>query len=453
MKFPNKVISILFLGIVKSTVATLANNVTTNSTAFEADVPVLSHEIFEQITAVTLAHIVHGTSDDLGDVDTTLRVAEEALSTSRRYNGQQSENNDFVDEEEVKSHIEVMHDNVLIEDVTTANEIGGNDSEHHISTETLLDLMENVVDENIISIKNERELVQERKDLIQQEDKRVIEDVLLGMRALPDNATFWELFKAQVRADFAPILIIIPRPIKKLIAENAVKIGRKLKVILVGPMTPMISVAGKVIGIIGNGIIYVGEDVVKLADFLVSVANKSLLGSQQQINTSDLHIIESEDEGSTDDIESVNSVHVLNYTVNVESDQIDKEVIVKDANNIGIHEFDDMEMNDLADDPLADEIIESDEIVESDKIIESELIRSSEENADLSSEVEVKGNSIVVDNTESADLSIESDQSDLISNDTAAVDSIIDMNISDIDDHSDVQEQSEINVETDYIEL
>ena len=441
MKFPNKVIIILFLGIVKSTVATLAKNVTTNSTAFEADVPVSSHEIFEQISAVTLAHIVHGTSDYLGDVDTTLRVAEEALSTSRRYNGQQTEDNEFADEEEVKSRIEIMHDDVLIEDVATANEMGGNYSEHHISTETLIDLMDNVVDENIISIKDERELIQERKDLAQQEDKRVIEDVLLGMRALPDNATFWELFKAQVCADFAPILIIIPRPIKKLIAENAVKVGRKLKVILVGPMTPMISVAGKVIGIIGNGIIYVGEDVVKLADFLVSVANKSLFESHQQISTSDLHIIESEDEGSTDDIESVDSVHDLNYTVTVESNQIDEEVIVKDANNIGIHEFKNMEMNDLADDPLADEIIES------------EFIRLSEQNSDLSSELEVKENSVVVDNTESADLSIESDKSDLIFNDTAAVDSIIDMNISDIDNHSDIQEQSEINVETDYIEL
>ena len=443
MNFCNKVIIILFLGVVKSIVATLATNVTTNSTVFEEDVPFSLNDISDQMNAVTLAHIVHESSDHLGDVEATLRVAEAALSTSRRYNDQQTDNSECKNEGEADSDINYINDVLFIEDVEDTNEESGDDVEHHTAAETLIDLTENAVNEDIISINDEQASIQENSDSTEQKDKRVIEDVLLGMRALPDNATFWELFKAQVCADFAPILIIIPRPIKKLIASNAVKLGRKLKLIFGGPIIPMISVAGKVIGIIGNGVIYVGEDIVKLADFLVSVGNKPLLESQQQINSSALQIFESEDERSrsTDDNESVDTIDVLNSTLTVQSNQIEDEVIIKDVNKIEIHEYDNVEIIESVDDPLADEIIEL------------ELTSSSEQHSDLISEGEVKENTIEVYNIKSADLSLESDQMCSDDIDTAAVDSIIDINLSDIDNNYDAQQESEIDVETDYIEL
>ena len=450
MNFCNKVIIILFLGVVKSIVATLATNVTTNSTVFEEDVPFSLNDISDQMNAVTLAHIVHESSDHLGDVEATLRVAEAALSTSRRYNDQQTDNSECKNEGGVDSDINIINDVLFIEDVTDTNEESGNDNEHHTAAETLIDLTDNAVNEDMISINDEQASIQENSDSTEQKDKRVIEDVLLGMRALPDNATFWELFKAQVCADFAPILIIIPRPIKKLIASNAVKLGRKLKLIFGGPIIPMISVAGKVIGIIGNGVIYVGEDIVKLADFLVSVGNKPLLESQQQINSSALQIFESEDErsrstdpprGGTDDNESVDTIDVLNSTLTVQSNQIEDEVIIKDVNEIEIHEYDNVEIIEVVDDPLADEIIEL------------ELTSSSEQHSDLISEGEVKENTIEVYDTKSTDLSLESDQMCSDDIDTAAVDSIIDINLSDIDNNYDTQEESEVNVETDYIEL
>ena len=443
MNFCNKVIIILFLGVVTSIVATLATNVTTNSTVFEEDVPFSLNDISDQMNAVTLAHIVHESSDHLGDVEATLRVAEAALSTSRRYNDQQTDNSEFKNEGEVDSDINYINDVLFIEDVTDTNEESGNDNEHHTAAETRIDLTENAVNEDIISINDEQASIQENSDSTEQKDKRVIEDVLLGMRALPDNATFWELFKAQVCADFAPILIIIPRPIKKLIASNAVKLGRKLKLIFGGPIIPMISVAGKVIGIIGNGVIYVGEDIVKLADFLVSVGNKPLLESQQQINSSALQIFESEDERSrsTDDNESVDTIDVLNSTLTVQSNQIEDEVIIKDVNKIEIHEYDNVEIIEVVDDSLADEIIEL------------ELTSSSEQHSDIISEGEVKENTIEVYDTKSTDLSLESDQMCSDDIDTAAVDSIIDINLSDIDNNYDAQQESEIDVETDYIEL
>jgi hypothetical protein len=102
------------------------------------------------------------------------------------------------------------------------------------------------------------------------EDKKIIENVLLGMRAMPDNATIWELFKAQVQADFAPILIVIPRPIKRLIANNAVKVAQKLRVIIGGPMIPMFITAGRVLRVAGKSIVFVGEDVLRLSNFILT---------------------------------------------------------------------------------------------------------------------------------------------------------------------------------------
>jgi hypothetical protein len=102
------------------------------------------------------------------------------------------------------------------------------------------------------------------------EDKKIIENVLLGMRAMPDNATIWELFQAQVQADFAPILIVIPRPIKRLIASNAVKIAQKLRVIVGGPMIPMFITAGRVLRVAGKSIVFIGEDILRLSNFILT---------------------------------------------------------------------------------------------------------------------------------------------------------------------------------------
>jgi hypothetical protein len=102
------------------------------------------------------------------------------------------------------------------------------------------------------------------------EDKKIIENVFLGMRAMPDNATIWELFKAQVQADFAPILIIIPKPIKRLIASNTVKIAQKLRIIVGGPMIPMFIIAGRVLRVAGKSIVFIGEDVLRLSNFILT---------------------------------------------------------------------------------------------------------------------------------------------------------------------------------------
>ena len=123
------------------------------------------------------------------------------------------------------------------------------------------------------SINNSTQNVDEEENIGHEEDKKIIDNVLLGIRAMPDNATIWELFKAQVQADFAPILIIIPRPIKRLISRNIGKAAQKLQVIFLGPTIHMVCVAGRVVEVVGKSVVRIGEDMIKVSHFLSSADN------------------------------------------------------------------------------------------------------------------------------------------------------------------------------------
>ena len=116
-------------------------------------------------------------------------------------------------------------------------------------------------------------IADEDKNIDHDGDKKIIDNVLLGIRAMPDNATIWELFKAQVQADFAPFLIIIPKPIKRLISRNIVKAALKLQVIFLGPTIHMVCVAGRVVGVVGQSVVRIGEDIIKVSHFISSADN------------------------------------------------------------------------------------------------------------------------------------------------------------------------------------
>lgn len=325
MKFREKLIFYLFLGVISSIVATPDKNETTISTVAEQDT---RDAIYDKITALTLAHMVKETSDDLVGEESVLSIAEAALNSTRyEYEDQHTESN--VSDEEIDSDTETPYDHIAAGDGVEVNQQSDESSTVQKSAETLIDLSQNEDDKNIRNTAVDQESMQQIRNLSEEKDKRVIEDVLLGMRALPDNATFWELFRAQVQADFAPILIIIPRPIKKMIATNALIVGRKLKSIIGGPLIPMIAVAGKVIGIIGNGVIYVGEDVVKLADFLVSMGDNSSVKSHQPSEVSHaLQIVEEKEDivtgDSDDDDEDLSTSDTFKPTFSTELNQIDE---------------------------------------------------------------------------------------------------------------------------------
>ena len=120
------------------------------------------------------------------------------------------------------------------------------------------------------SVNSSTQDLDEKKNSRLEEDKKIIDNVLLGIRAMPDNATIWELFQAQIQADFAPFLIIIPRPIKRLIGKNIVKVAQKLQVIFLGPTIHMVCVAGRVVEVVGQSIVRIGEDVIKVSHFISS---------------------------------------------------------------------------------------------------------------------------------------------------------------------------------------
>lgn len=120
------------------------------------------------------------------------------------------------------------------------------------------------------SVNSSTQDLDEMKNSRLEEDKKIIDNVLLGIRAMPDNATIWELFQAQIQADFAPILIILPRPIKRLIGRNIVKVAQKLQIIFLGPTIHMVCVAGRVVEVVGQSLIRIGEDVIKVSHFISS---------------------------------------------------------------------------------------------------------------------------------------------------------------------------------------
>jgi hypothetical protein len=97
------------------------------------------------------------------------------------------------------------------------------------------------------------------------DDVHVIEDVLLGIRALPANASAWDLLKAQVAADFAPFLILLPKPLKRFVVAQSRVLFAQFRTFCEGPVSPMVRAGGKIVGVVGSVLEFVGRDLVKLS--------------------------------------------------------------------------------------------------------------------------------------------------------------------------------------------
>lgn len=96
------------------------------------------------------------------------------------------------------------------------------------------------------------------------EDEMIIDNIIVGMRSMPGDATVWELLKAQVQADFGLFLIIIPGPLKRLIRKNIVRVIS----ITTEVLKPIFTTASKILDTTGRSIIYVGEDIIRLSQCL-----------------------------------------------------------------------------------------------------------------------------------------------------------------------------------------
>ena len=90
---------------------------------------------------------------------------------------------------------------------------------------------------------------------------------LYSMSILPNNATAWQMLKAQIYADFAPFLILIPKPVKTYILQQSKLILHSIRHILKGIYQPIVSMypIRMCISSVGYTFIRLGQGLVALS--------------------------------------------------------------------------------------------------------------------------------------------------------------------------------------------
>jgi len=106
-------------------------------------------------------------------------------------------------------------------------------------------------------------------------------------RELPDNATVWELFKEQIRSDFAPVIMLLPQPVKTFIKDQYDIMKEPCKKIILGAAQPMLKAASALFHNVGNIMIIVGKECNKLAASISEERNdiKKLVETNQRTST------------------------------------------------------------------------------------------------------------------------------------------------------------------------
>jgi hypothetical protein len=106
-------------------------------------------------------------------------------------------------------------------------------------------------------------------------------------RELPDNATVWELFKEQIRSDFAPVIMLLPQPVKTFIKDQYDIMKEPCKRIILGAAQPMLKAASALFHNVGNIMIIVGKECNKLAASISEERNdiKKLVETNQRTST------------------------------------------------------------------------------------------------------------------------------------------------------------------------
>ena len=106
-------------------------------------------------------------------------------------------------------------------------------------------------------------------------------------RELPDNATVWELFKEQIRSDFAPVVMLLPQPVKTFIKDQYDIMKDPCKKIILGAAQPMLKAASALFHNVGNLMIIVGKECNKLAASISEERNdiKELADANQRTST------------------------------------------------------------------------------------------------------------------------------------------------------------------------
>jgi len=92
-------------------------------------------------------------------------------------------------------------------------------------------------------------------------------------KPIPEGATFWDLFFAQVASDLGPVWRIIPEPVRLAVAQHSKVMAKPLRQALCGAVGPMLKVASKMMVLAGKGLVNLGGQVSSLSLHIATLAD------------------------------------------------------------------------------------------------------------------------------------------------------------------------------------
>lgn len=101
----------------------------------------------------------------------------------------------------------------------------------------------------------------------------LIEDGKKDVDAIFDNNSIWEQLKQQIKSDFAPFLLLIPRPIKIFISNQFNSTYQSLKIITYSVVKPLLVVVNKYILLFRMKLFHVTNQFNLLFNYIVNKVN------------------------------------------------------------------------------------------------------------------------------------------------------------------------------------
>jgi hypothetical protein len=101
----------------------------------------------------------------------------------------------------------------------------------------------------------------------------LIEDGKKDVDAIYDNNSIWEQLKQQIKSDFAPFLLLIPRPIKIFISNQFDSTYQSLKIITYSAVKPLLVVVNKYVLLFRMKLFHVTNQFNLLFNYIVNKVN------------------------------------------------------------------------------------------------------------------------------------------------------------------------------------
>ena len=114
---------------------------------------------------------------------------------------------------------------------------------------------------------------------------------------VPPGATAWDCFQAQIASDFAPLLRLIPAPVREAIAVHGAVMGKPLRQALCGAVGPLLGVAGKVLRAAGYGAVNLGGEVTRWSERIATFSSNQAVGGRRDAGDRNKWDEEDEEEG------------------------------------------------------------------------------------------------------------------------------------------------------------